>query len=395
MDSLQITPISQANAAQRSGRAGRTGSGTAYRLYTEVAFHNEMFPSTIPEIQRTNLANTVLLLKTLGVKNLLEFDFMDPPPQDNLLTSMYQLWVLGALDHVGNLTELGRKMSEFPMEPSMAKVLIMSTEYGCSEEVLTIVSMLSVPTVFYRPKERQEESDTARERFYVAESDHLTLLHVYMQWKNNGFKDNWCAKHFLHAKLLRKAREVRAQLEDILRSQKLPVVSCGTDWDIVRKCITSGYFHHAARVKGVGEYVNCRTGVPMHMHPTSALYGLGYTPDYVIYHELTLTSKEYMGIVTAVDPYWLAELGAVFYSIRESNALASDSRRGRDTQLSRLVEIEAEFERDRQRTADEQETSLKRARRHGPGHGSTSHEGIAMPGIGPPRRGRRRLPLGK
>ena len=395
MDSLQITPISQANAAQRSGRAGRTGSGTAYRLYTEVAFHNEMFPSTIPEIQRTNLANTVLLLKTLGVKNLLEFDFMDPPPQDNLLTSMYQLWVLGALDHVGNLTELGRKMSEFPMEPSMAKVLIMSTEYGCSEEVLTIVSMLSVPTVFYRPKERQEESDTARERFYVAESDHLTLLHVYMQWKNNGFKDNWCAKHFLHAKLLRKAREVRAQLEDILRSQKLPIVSCGTDWDIVRKCITSGYFHHAARVKGVGEYVNCRTGVPMHMHPTSALYGLGYTPDYVIYHELTLTSKEYMGIVTAVDPYWLAELGAVFYSIRESNALASDSRRGRDTQLSRLVEIEAEFERDRQRTADEQETSLKRARRHGPGHGSTSHEGIAMPGIGPPRRGRRRLPLGK
>ena len=310
MDSLQIMPISQANASQRSGRAGRTGSGIAYRLYTEVAFHNEMFPSTIPEIQRTNLANTVLLLKSLGVKNLLEFDFMDPPPQDNIITSMYQLWVLGALDNVGNLTPLGQKMSEFPMEPSLAKILIMSTEYKCSEEMLTIVSMLSVPTVFYRPKERQEESDTARERFYVAESDHLTLLHVYSQWRNNGFRDGWCNRHFLHAKLLRKAREVRAQLEDILRAQKLPIVSCGTDWDVIRKCITSGYFHQAARVKGVGEYVNCRTGVPMHLHPTSALYGLGYTPDYVVYHELTLTSKEYMGIVTAVDPYWLAELGA-------------------------------------------------------------------------------------
>ena len=310
MDSLQIMPISQANASQRSGRAGRTGSGVAYRLYTEVAFHNEMFPSTIPEIQRTNLANTVLLLKSLGVKNLLEFDFMDPPPQDNIITSMYQLWVLGALDNVGNLTPLGQKISEFPMEPSLAKILIMSTEYKCSEEMLTIVSMLSVPTVFYRPKERQEESDTARERFYVAESDHLTLLHVYSQWRNNGFRDGWCNRHFLHAKLLRKAREVRAQLEDILRAQKLPIVSCGTDWDVIRKCITSGYFHQAARVKGVGEYVNCRTGVPMHLHPTSALYGLGYTPDYVVYHELTLTSKEYMGIVTAVDPYWLAELGA-------------------------------------------------------------------------------------
>ena len=81
MDALQITPISQANANQRTGRAGRTGSGFCYRLYTEMAYRNDMFPNNIPEIQRTNLANTVLLLKSLGVKNLLEFDFMDPPPQ--------------------------------------------------------------------------------------------------------------------------------------------------------------------------------------------------------------------------------------------------------------------------------------------------------------------------
>lgn len=399
MDSLQITPISQANASQRSGRAGRTGRGMAYRLYTEVAFHNEMFQSTIPEIQRTNLANTVLLLKSLGVKNLLEFDFMDPPPQDNLLTSMYQLWVLGALDNMGNLAPLGQKMSEFPMEPSLAKILIMSVDYQCSEEMLTIVSMLSVPTVFYRPKERQEESDAARERFYVAESDHLTLLHVYSQWRNNGFKDSWCNRHFLHAKLLRKAREVRAQLEDILKSQKLALVSCGTDWDVIRKCITSGYFHQAARVKGIGEYRNCRTGVPMHLHPTSALYGLGYTPDFVVYHELTLTSKEYMGTVTAVDPHWLAELGAyvsfsnssVFYSIRESGALTSTARHGRDTQHNRIVEIEAQFERDRERAAEEEESSWKRLKRSEGrvARGSTNQDGIAMPGIGPPRRGRR------
>lgn len=275
MDSLQITPISQANANQRSGRAGRTGSGTAYRLYTEMAFRNELFANTIPEIQRTNLANTVLLLKSLGVKNLLEFDFMDPPPQDNILTSMYQLWVLSALDNVGDLTPIGKKMSEFPMEPSLSKILIASVEYGCSAEVLTIVSMLSVPSVFYRPKERQEESDAAREKFFVAESDHLTLLHVYTQWRTNGYRDSWCTQHFLHAKLLRKAREVRTQLEDIMKTQRLNIVSCGTDWDVVRKCITSGYFHQAARVKGIGEYVNCRTGIPMHLHPTSALYGLG------------------------------------------------------------------------------------------------------------------------
>jgi pre-mRNA-splicing factor ATP-dependent RNA helicase DHX38/PRP16 len=100
---------------------------------------------------------------------------------------MYQLWVLGALDNTGELTSLGRKMANFPMDPALAKMLIVSVERKCSAEVLTIVSMLSVPTVFYRPKERIEESDAAREKFFVPESDHLTLLHVYTQWKSNGY----------------------------------------------------------------------------------------------------------------------------------------------------------------------------------------------------------------
>lgn len=106
--------------------------------------------------------------------------------QENILNSMYQLWVLGALDNTGELTDLGRKMSHFPMDPALAKMLISSVEMRCSAEVLTIVSMLSVPSVFYRPKERAEESDAAREKFFVPESDHLTLLHVYTQWKSNG-----------------------------------------------------------------------------------------------------------------------------------------------------------------------------------------------------------------
>lgn len=187
MDALQITPISQANCGQRTGRAGRTGPGFCYRLFTQTAFENELFPSNIPEIQRTNLANTVLLLKSLDVKDLLDFDFMDPPPQENILNSMYQLWVLGALDNIGDLTRDGRRMSDFPMEPSLAKMLITATKYKCASEMLTIVSMLSVPSVFYRPKERQEESDAAREKFFVPESDHLTLLHVYQQWKSHGY----------------------------------------------------------------------------------------------------------------------------------------------------------------------------------------------------------------
>ncbi|KAG8991813.1 DEAH-box RNA helicase prp16 [Tulasnella sp. JGI-2019a] len=383
MDALQITPISQANANQRTGRAGRTGSGFCYRLYTESAYRNELFPSTIPEIQRTNLANTVLLLKSLGVKNLLEFDFMDPPPQANILNSMYQLWVLGALDNVGDLTPIGRKMSDFPMEPSMAKMLITSVEYRCSSEMLTIVSMLSVPSVFYRPKERVEESDAAREKFQVNESDHLTLLNVFNLWKMNGYGDAWSMKHFLHPKLLRKAREVRLQLEDIMKMQKLPIISAGTDYDVVRKAICSGYFHQAARVKGIGEFVNIRTGLPTHLHPTSALYGLGYTPSYVIYHELIMTSKEYMTHVTAIDAYWLAELGGVFYSVKEKNFDDQrGARRKADREFSKKAELETEMARQR-------EEEVKRKAIEGEKAAAVSTSGkMAIPGTprGPPGR---------
>jgi pre-mRNA-splicing factor ATP-dependent RNA helicase DHX38/PRP16 len=108
--------------------------------------------------------------------------------------------------------------------------------------------MLSVPSIFFRPKGKEEESDAKREKFQVAESDHLTFLHVYIQWKKSGYSNNWCSDHFIHAKAMRKVREVRQQLKDIMDSQKLDVKSCG-NWDIVRKCICAAYFHQAARLK--------------------------------------------------------------------------------------------------------------------------------------------------
>uniref|UniRef100_A0A453BF78 RNA helicase n=1 Tax=Aegilops tauschii subsp. strangulata TaxID=200361 RepID=A0A453BF78_AEGTS len=233
MDALQVFPCSRAAADQRAGRAGRTGPGTCYRLFTESAYQNEMLPNPVPEIQRTNLGNVVLLLKSLKVENLLDFDFMDPPPQENILNSMYQLWVLGALNNVGGLTEIGWKMVEFPLDPTLAKMLLMGEKLDCLDEVLTVVSMLSVPSVFFRPKDRAEESDAAREKFFVPESDHLTLLNVYLQWKSNQYRGDWCNDHFLHVKGLRKAREVRSQLLDILKALKIPLTSCHMEWDVV------------------------------------------------------------------------------------------------------------------------------------------------------------------
>ncbi|KAK1380550.1 RNA helicase [Heracleum sosnowskyi] len=367
MDALQVFPVSRAAADQRAGRAGRTGPGTCYRLYTKTAHQNELLPSPVPEIQRTNLGNVVLLLKSLKVDSLLDFDFMDPPPQDNILNSMYQLWVLGALDNVGHLTDLGWKMVEFPLDPPLAKMLLIGEKLECLNEVLTVVSMLSVPSVFFRPKDRAEESDAAREKFFVPESDHLTLLNVYEQWKSNSYRGDWCNDHYLHSKGLKKAREVRSQLLDILKTLKIPLTSCGLDWDIVRKAICSAYFHNAARPKGIGEYVNCRNGMPCHLHPSSALYGLGYTPDYVVYHELILTTKEYMQCATSVEPEWLAEMGPMFFSVKDSDTSMleqkkkqKESKNTMEEQMENMKIDEVEKERrckeqDRQKRARQQQ----------------------------------------
>lgn len=349
MDALQVTPISQANAGQRAGRAGRTGPGQCYRLYTEAAYNRELMPMTIPEIQRSNLANVVLLLKSLGVKNLLDFHFMDPPPHETITSSLYQLWVLGALDNFGELTDCGRQLVEFPLDPPMSKMLVASGDFGCSQEVLTVVSMLSVPNVFYRPPDKAAEADARREKFCVPESDHLTLLNTFLQWKMNGYSAVWCRDHFLNIKALKKVKEIRAQLADIMEKVGVPSVSCGTDWDVVRKCIVAAYFMKAGKLRGIGEYANLRTGLACNLHPSSALTGMGTTPEYVVYHELVFTSKSYMRTVTAVDPLWLAELGPMFFSVKTETSDIIDAKYEQKQQAKAMeLEFERKLEEERQ-----------------------------------------------
>ena len=181
---------------------------------------------------------------------------------------------------------------------------------------------------------------------------------MYQQWKNNGYRTDWCNRHFLQAKGLKKGREVRAQLLDIMKQQRVALVSAGSDWDVCRRALCAAYFHQAARLKGVGEYVNCRNGMPCHLHPSSSLYGLGYTPDYVVYHELVMTSKEYMQCVTAVEPQWLADAGPMFFSIKESHssALVGKARRREEKE-----KMEREMKEEERRREEADRASRDRA----------------------------------
>lgn len=327
MDSLVVAPISQASARQRKGRAGRTGPGKCFSLYTESAYMNEMLPTSVPELQRSNLAHTVLTLKAMGINDLLRFDFMDPPPAPYLISAMERLYSLGALDEEGLLTKLGRTMSQFPLDPMLSKMLLASVDLGCSEEILTVVAMLGVQSVFYRPKEKQGQADQKKSKFHQPEGDHLTLLTVYNQWKNNRFSSPWCFENFIQARSLKRAQDVRKQLVTIMDRFKLDIVSAGRNYVKIRKAIVSGFFAHAAKKDPQEGYRTLVDGQQVFIHPSSSLFHA--QPEWVIYHEVVLTTKEYMREVMAIESKWLVELAPRFFRAGDPNKISRRKRRER------------------------------------------------------------------
>lgn len=316
MESLIVTPISKASANQRAGRAGRVAPGKCFRLYTAWAYKNELDDNTIPEIQRVNLGNVVLLLTSLGINDLAHFDFLDPPPYETLVLAMEQLYALGALNHKGQLTKLGRRMAEFPVDPMISKMLLASEKYKCSEEILTIASMLSVNNaIFYRPKDKIVHADTARKNFFAPGGDHLTLLNVYNQWAETDYMTQWCFENFIQHRSMRRARDVREQLEGLMERVEIEIISNPCDTINIRKAVTAGFFYHTARLSKGGHYKTVKHNQTVMIHPNSALFE--DLPRWVIYHELVFTTKEYMRQVVEIENGWLLEVAPHYYKAKE------------------------------------------------------------------------------
>jgi ATP-dependent RNA helicase DHX8/PRP22 len=321
MDSLIVSPISQASARQRAGRAGRTGPGKCYRLYTERSLELEMLPSAVPEIQRSNLANVVLMLKAMGIDDVLGFDFMDKPSVQTLTDALETLWLLDALDDEGGLTKLGRRMAEFPMAPEESKMLLAAVDLGCADDVITIVAMLSVQTIFYRPREKQEIADERKRRYFSPLGDHITLLEVYRQWVRQGRSPQWCQENFVVERSLKRAQDVRKQIIGILEKYKLNVDSAGSENTRIRKAICAGYFRNACRRSREEEgYKIIRDDQQVFIHPSSVLYMK--SPSYLIYHELVQTTREYLRDVCVIDPDWLPELAPKLFAKAEPGRLS-------------------------------------------------------------------------
>ncbi|KAG2060572.1 pre-mRNA splicing factor [Suillus hirtellus] len=345
MSSLIVVPCSRASANQRAGRAGRVGPGKAFRLYTKWAFANELEENTVPEIQRTNLGMTVLLLKSLGINNFMEFEFMDPPPGETLIRALELLYALGALNDRGELTKLGRRMAEFPVDPMLSKAIISSEKYSCTDEVLTIIAMLSESSsLFYRPKDKKMHADQARQNFVRTGGDHFTLLNVWEQWADTNYSQQFCYEQFLQFKSLSRARDIRDQLAGLCERVEVVIQSNPNANDVspVQKAITSGYFYNTAQLQKSGDsYRTLKTHHTVYIHPSSSLFQHQPPVKTVLYYELVMTSKSYMRQVLfptnhmhliilllirqimEIKPSWLME-GKYYHSIAPHYFKAAD-----------------------------------------------------------------------
>jgi HrpA-like RNA helicase len=212
---------------------------------------------------------------------------------------------LGALDDDGNLTPMGSMMSEFPLDPQLAKMVISGSEFNCSNEILSITAMLSVPHVFLRPNEAKKAADEAKMRFAHIDGDHITLLNVYHAYKQNKEDIQWCYDNFLQNRSLKSADNVREQLSRImdrfsLQRKSTPFTS--KDYYLnIRKALVKGFFMQVAHLERSGHYLTVKDNQVVQLHPSTCL---DHKPEWVMYNEFVLTTKNYIRTVTDVKGEW-------------------------------------------------------------------------------------------
>jgi ATP-dependent RNA helicase DDX35 len=368
IDSLITCEITKSAAAQRAGRAGRTQSGKCFRLMTEVSYQ-QLGQYPLVEIQRIDISWILLQLKSLGIHDVLHFDYLTAPTSQSMIYALELLYNLNAITEKGEITAIGSQMAEMPIEPKLAKVLISSLDFGCSEEILSVVSMLSVEYPFIQLKhtaanpnssayERQIKLEKDIESFSVKGSDHLTLLKIYNDFTQNNYSQSWCDSSSLLYKILYKAKDIRSNLYTMLKKFVLHrqqsgsnsgikmIASCGDDDKAIRKCLVAGFFPNVAKLSPRGDYQLLRGGKSVSPHPFSVMSRMGTYPEYVLFNDVVYNNHSggpdnrntaaintmnnydantssgssrknivYMREISKIDPFWLYDVASHYYDL--------------------------------------------------------------------------------
>ncbi|XP_062887097.1 probable ATP-dependent RNA helicase DHX40 [Mobula hypostoma] len=319
LDTLEVVPISKSEAMQRTGRAGRTSAGKCYRIYSKEFWEKCMPDHMVPEIQRVSLTSVVLTLKCLGVNNVIGFSYLDRPEERHILEALKQLYQNDAIDRAGCVTKLGRLMVEFPLPPPMTRALIKAAALDCECLLLPVAAMLSVENVFIRPgnPDKQKEAELRHQQLAQeagGSNDFLTLLNIFKTCKASDSPSSWCRKYWLHWRAMKTAFSVETQLQEILRKMKqrkdFPSETySGSKNELLRRCLCVGYFSNVAR-RSVGKAFHTMDGhgSVVHIHPSSVLFDQENQLDWVIFHDVMVTSKIYMRTLCPIRYEWVKDL---------------------------------------------------------------------------------------
>lgn len=325
IESLLVTPISQASARQRSGRAGRTRPGKCFRLYTKKSYDTLLQPQTHPEILRCNLGSIVLHMKKMGIDDLVHFDFVEPPSPETLMRALELLNYLKALDDDGFMTPDGDKMAAFPVEPEMAAMLLHAPDYRCATEVAKICAMMSVQNPYIQNNKEFSRSNRAKEQFYHQTGDHLALLNTFLAYEGQaGNSDAWCQENFLNHRAMKQAQNVNRQLTGIMKRLGLNMESDKTaDLQFanhIRRAILRGFFTKVAlALPSKNQYLTLKDDVKAILWPATFL---NRRPQFVVYNELVLTSNQYLRTVTAISDDWLLEACPEYFAAEEFDGVS-------------------------------------------------------------------------
>ncbi|EIM85902.1 P-loop containing nucleoside triphosphate hydrolase protein, partial [Stereum hirsutum FP-91666 SS1] len=310
-DALITTNVTRSSAMQRAGRAGREGKGYCFRLYTQEAFE-DMEYSPQPEIQRTNLTSAILQLKCVG-QDLENMEFMDRPHPESVGSALRALLLLGALDEKSQLTDFGRSMAFFPLEPQYAAVILASVDNNCTSEVLSIVSILSSSSPLFPDSSSQREAAAdARAKFRHLSGDHLSMLNVWSAYEiiaaeGKGARKEWCKKNHVNDRALSEAKNIRDQLVQVcVRTGVDWKASCGQDDAPILKSLVRGLVQNVALLQPDGSYKQLMGPKTVKIHPGSFL--ADKKASAVLYDELTYTTNIYARGVSAIRMSWVKDI---------------------------------------------------------------------------------------
>jgi ATP-dependent RNA helicase DDX35 len=314
IESLMTVKISKSSAKQRAGRAGRLLAGKCYRLYPESEYR-KLIPTQIPEIQRINLASTLLQLKAMGINNILKFEYISRPPSQLVIQALHLLYALGAIDQNGLLTNpTGTTMSILPLPPMHAKVLMASPDFECSKEIVEILAMMQIQNIF-NPYDNRHGAEVTKRKFAAEEGDHISMLNVYTCFIENGKSSQWCRQNFLNYKGLMSADAIVDQLKRLMKKNGIPIKSCRGligDTARIRRCLLTGFFSQVAEYKGTetGVYLTLRDGAPFKVYKGSTILFNKEFPKYVVFTDVLSNS---IRDVSTIDLDWVKELNQNYY----------------------------------------------------------------------------------